>query len=40
MNTAVIKSYWRSVRRGARTIEAVPNALREAVRALLDAETA
>ncbi len=40
MNTAVIKSYWRSIRRGKRTIEAVPEDLREAVQALLTAETA
>lgn len=40
MNTAVIKSYCRSIQRGARTIEDVPDGLREAVQALLEAETA
>ncbi len=38
MNTAVIKSYWRSVRRGTRTIESVPEALRGEVQALLEAD--
>lgn len=31
MNLAVIKSYWRSIQRGTRTLEDVPEALREAV---------
>ncbi len=37
MNTVVIKSYWRSVRRGTRTVEDVPEALRGEVKALLEA---
>ncbi len=36
MNKVLIKSYCRSIQRGTRTIEAVPDALREAVRALLE----
>lgn len=35
---AIVKSYWRSIRRGVRTIEDVPEALREAIRALDPAE--
>lgn len=35
MNTAVAKSYARSIRRGVRTLEQVPPELREAVSALL-----
>ena len=31
MNMAVVKSYWRSIQRGTRTLEDVPEALREAV---------
>lgn len=37
MNTAVIKSYFRSIQRKTRTIEQVPEELRDEVRALLDA---
>lgn len=40
MNMAVIKSYWRSIQRGTRTIENVPDALREAVSALGTGEEA
>lgn len=36
MNTAIIKSYWRSILRGVRTLEEVPETLREAVRTLLE----
>ncbi len=39
MNMAVIKSYWRSIQRGARTIEDVPEKLREAVSNLDTGET-
>ena len=31
MNMAVVKSYWRSIQRGTRTLEDVPEPLREAV---------
>lgn len=38
MNTnAIVKSYFRSVQRGTRTMEQVPEELREAVTALYDA---
>ncbi len=36
MNQAVIKSYSRSIKRGIRTLEDVPEALRDAVRAALE----
>ena len=38
MNAAIIKSYWRSILRGVRTLEMVPEELRPEVEALLDAE--
>lgn len=39
MNEAILaKSYWRSVQRGARSFEAVPDALKDRVRALAAAE--
>lgn len=34
MNAAVAKSYWRSIRRGARSFAEVPPELKEAVRDL------
>ncbi len=37
MNQALIKSYTRSIRRGVRTLEEVPEALREEVLVLLEA---
>ena len=36
MKTSIVKSYWRSILRGSRTLEEVPETLREAVRALLE----
>ncbi len=36
MNKVLIKSYCRSIQRGTRTLEDVPEALREEVRAMLD----
>ncbi len=36
MNKVLIKSYCRSIRRGARTLEDVPEKLREEVRAMLE----
>lgn len=36
--TILAKSYWRSVKRGARSFEAVPDALKDRVRALAAAE--
>lgn len=38
MNMAVVRSYWRSIQRGSRTLEDVPEELREAVSALNDVE--
>ncbi len=38
MNEAVVKSYARSIRRGTRSLDQVPEALREAVAAALTAE--
>ena len=38
MNMAIVKAYARSIQRGTRTIEQVPEALREAVQAFLDGE--
>ena len=38
MNAAVIKSYARSIQRGKRTIDQVPEALREAVQQALREE--
>lgn len=35
----IAKSYWRSIQRGARTLDTVPAALRDAVQALADAES-
>lgn len=37
MNSVVVKSYFRSVQRGTRTLEQVPEELREAVAMLYDA---
>ena len=34
MIEAIVRSYWRSILRGTRTMEDVPENLREAVRAL------
>lgn len=34
MNEAIVRSYFRSIQRGTRTMEQVPEALREAVMAL------
>ncbi len=36
--SAIAKSYWRSVQRGARTFAAVPDSQKEAVRALARAD--
>lgn len=36
--TILAKSYWRSVKRGVRSFEAVPDALKDRVRALAAAE--
>lgn len=36
--TVLVKSYWRSMKRGARSFEAVPDGLKEKVRALAVAE--
>jgi len=36
--SAIAKSYWRSVQRGARAFAAVPDSQREAVRALARAD--
>lgn len=39
MNQALIKSYVRSIKRGTRTLEQIPDeTIREAVRAALEAE--
>ncbi|WP_279285679.1 CD1375 family protein [Colidextribacter sp. OB.20] len=40
MNMAVVKSYWRSIQRGTRTLEDVPEPLREAVSKLDTGEEA
>ena len=37
MNEAIVRSYFRSIQRGMRTMEQVPEELREAVTALYDA---
>lgn len=37
MNNAIVKSYARSIGRGKRTLEQVPEELRTAVQALLEA---
>jgi len=39
MNKVLIKSYCRSIQRGTRTLEDVPEQLREEVRAVLEAGT-
>jgi len=39
MSKVLIKSYARSIRRGTRTLEHVPEVLREEVRAVLEAGT-
>lgn len=36
--TILAKSYWRSVKRGARSFDAVPDGLKDKVRALAEAE--
>lgn len=36
MNEAVVKSYARSIQRGTRTMEQVPESMREAVKAALE----
>ena len=38
--SAIAKSYWRSIQRGARTFEAVPDSLKDEVRALARADAA
>ena len=35
---AIAKSYWRSIQRGTRTFEAVPDSMKDAVRALARAD--
>ena len=38
LDAAVAKSYWRCILRGTRTIDDVPEELRDAVRELLEAD--
>lgn len=38
MNNIIAKSYWRSIQRGVRTLEDVPETLQEAVKGLARAD--